>query len=43
MSSKKEFEFIYSPRTVISLKKEIEEKMFADLKIGFEMANFLRI
>ena len=36
MSSKKEFEFIYSPRTAISLKKEIEEKMFADLKIGFD-------
>ena len=36
MNYKKNFEFIYSPRTTISQIKEKEEKMFADLKIGFD-------
>ena len=36
MNFKKNFEFIYSPRTTISQIKEKEEKMFADLKIGFD-------
>ena len=36
MTTKKNFEFIYSPRTSISNIKEKEEKMFADLKIGFD-------
>ena len=36
MTTKKNFEFIYSPRTTISNIKEKEEKMFADLKIGFD-------
>ena len=36
MSTKQYFEFIYSPRTTISNIKEKEEKLFADLKIGFD-------
>ena len=36
MEGKKNFEFLYSPRTTISKKNEIEEKMFNDLKEGFD-------
>ena len=36
MNFQKNFEFIYSPRTTMSQIKEKEEKMFADLKIGFD-------
>ena len=36
MNYKKNFEFIYSPRTTISNIKEKEEKLFSDLKIGFD-------
>ena len=36
MNEKSNFEFIYSPRTTISNIKEKEEKMFADLKEGFD-------
>ena len=36
MNIKKNFEYIYSPRTTISNIKEKEEKLFADLKIGFD-------
>ena len=36
MKEKKNFEFIYSPRTTLSNIKEKEEKMFTDLKEGFD-------
>ena len=36
MKWKKNFEFIYSPRTTLSNIKEKEEKMFTDLKEGFD-------
>ena len=36
MNTKKNFEYIYSPRTTISNIKEKEEKLFSDLKIGFD-------
>jgi len=36
MNAKEKFELIYSPRTTISNIKENEEKIFNDLKIGFD-------
>ena len=36
MNEKEKFELIYSPRTTISIIKEKEEKLFNDLKIGFD-------
>ena len=36
MNNEEKFELIYSPRTTISKIKEKEEKIFNDLKIGFD-------
>ena len=36
MNTEEKFELIYSPRTTISKIKEKEEKIFNDLKIGFD-------
>ena len=36
MKPREKFELIYSPRTTISMIKEKEEKIFSDLKIGFD-------
>ena len=36
MTTKKNIEYIYSPRTTISNIRENEEKMFTDLKMGFD-------
>jgi hypothetical protein len=36
MNENERFELIYSPRTTISIKKDKEEKIFNDLKIGFD-------
>ena len=36
MNTNEKFELIYSPRTTISNIKDKEEKIFNDLKIGFD-------